>query len=371
MLKVGFTQGSEQEALEKLRRGGYVLIPVATAKNLNLSLGDRVNVTILEKTREFEVAGVIQSPAMDMAVTVFQATSYMQLAAASAMLGTQQDLRDKFGLDVISMVVGNLDIPDVPMPQSFHPRHLPRYQDDKAVAQAFLNWSHYMEFERPEKERFETAVRQWMETGGTPSPEVQAIIHRYSRAIQRVAINRDLARTDAWRILRERILLMRIAEELGAPDAIIGSLVRMKENLRKGIRRATLAVSLLPMVLLAIAVMGIANLMMVSIAIRARQIAMLRAIGLLKSQLIRLVLAEAIALALIGSLVGLLFGLHQAWTDNRITATLIGFQPEYIVPPGGIALSIGLAILTCLIAAIAPARRAARGDIITALTASG
>lgn len=371
MLKVGFTQGNEKDALEKLRRGGYVLIPVATAKNLDLSLGDRVNITILEKVREFEVAGVIQSPAMDMAVTVFQATSYMQLAAATAMLGTQQDLRDKFGLDVISMVLGNLDIPDAPMPKSFHPRHLPRYQDDKAVAQAFLNWSHFMEFEQPQKQQFEMAVRQWMESGGTPSPEVQAIIHRYSRAIQRVAMNRDALRPDAWKMLRERILLMRIAEELGAPDAIIGSLVRMKENLRMNIRRATLAVSMLPILLLVIAVMGIANLMMVSIAVRARQIAMLRAIGLLKSQLIRLVLAEAIALALIGSVVGLLFGLHEAWSDNRMTATLIGFQPDYIVPPGGIALAVGLAILTCLLAAIAPARRAARGDIITALTTAG
>ena len=371
MLKVAFTQGDEHEAREKLRRGGYVLIPVATAKNLNLSVGDRVDVTVLERTRTFEVAGVIQSPAMDIAVTVFQATSYMQLAAASAMLGTQQDLRDQFGLDVISMVLANVDIAETPMPKSFGPNRLPRYQDDKSVAQAFLNWSHHIEFEKDEKLRHEAAVRQWMETGGAPPPQVQAVIHRYSRAIQRVAMGgRDWERQEAWKMLRERLLLLRIAQEMGAPDAIVGSLVRMKENLRQNIRRATLAVSLLPMLLLAVAVMGIANLMIVSISIRARQIAMLRAIGLLRSQLVRLVFAEALALAMIGSTVGLIFGLHQAWSDNRITETLVGFRPEYIVPPQGVALAVGMAILTCLLAAIIPARRAARAEILPALAAA-
>lgn len=368
MLKVGFTQGDEREALQKLRRGGYVLIPVAAAKSLKLGVKDRVQIKILEQTAEFEVAGVIQSPALDIAVTAYQATSYMQWAAASAMLGTQRDLREKFGLDVISMVLADLDIPETPMPQGFGPKRLPRYRDEKAVAQAFLHWSPYIDGEREELERVGPDVKRWRDAGGPLTAEVQAVIHRYSRAIQRVALGgHDRERQEAWVLLRERLLLQRIAQELGAPDAILGSLTRLKENLRKNIRRATLAVSLLPMLLLAVAVLGIANLMMVSITIRSRQIAMLRAIGLLKSQLVRLVLAEALALALLGSAIGLTFGLHQAWTDNRITETLLGFRPEYIVPLGGVALACAMALITCLLAAIAPARRAAGRNLSAAL----
>jgi putative ABC transport system permease protein len=100
---------------------------------------------------------------------------------------------------------------------------------------------------------------------------------------------------------------------------------------------------------------------------RSRQIAVLRAVGAVKSQVIRLVLVEAITLGLLGSVMGLALGLHTAYSDQRITAGLVDVTLDYIVPTGTIALSVGLTVAVCLIAGIAPARRAARNNIIEAM----
>ena len=53
-------------------------------------------------------------------------------------------------------------------------------------------------------------------------------------------------------------------------------------------------------IILVVAAIGIGNLMMVSVHMRTRQIAVLRAVGAVKSQIIRLILAEAATLGLLG-----------------------------------------------------------------------
>jgi putative ABC transport system permease protein len=116
-----------------------------------------------------------------------------------------------------------------------------------------------------------------------------------------------------------------------------------------------------------VAAIGVGNLMMVSVQIRSRQIAVLRSIGAVKSQIIRLVLAEAIALGLLGSVIGMALGAHLALSDNRITGALMGFQPEIVIPIGTVTLGIALTLMVCLGAGIIPARYAARNNIIAAM----
>ncbi len=370
VIKVAFLEGTYEEAIEKLHRGGYVLIPLQTSRNKNLHLGDRVTVTISGTTAEFEIAGVIQSPAMDIAVTAFQATSYMQIAAASAMLGTQQDLRDKFGVDLISMFMFNLDLPEAAVPAEFDPNRMPPWDDRKAVVDAMLAWGGSLPNEAKQFERIAPALRRWRESGGSqPLPaDVGRDVVRYGKAFQRVHSKREaLTKEEAWSMLRGRLVMLQVAEVINRPDAILGSLRRLKTQLEHGLKAATAVVTFLPTILLVVAAVGIANLMMVNVQIRARQLAVLRAVGAVKSQVVRLVLAEAIALALIGSVAGLALGIHEAWTDNRVSAALLGFKPEFIIPYGTVAIGVAITVCVCLVAGIGPARYAARNNIIEAM----
>ena len=372
MTKVVFIEGQRAEALEKIKRGGYVLIPPQTARNRDLHVGDSVTISIGDRSAQFEVAGVVQSPAMDLAVTAFQAESYMQFAAASAVLGTREDLKKKFGLDMVSMFMCDLDLPPSLPPPDFDPLNLPDFTRDAAVARAMLSWSQSLTNEGEAVEGVHTVLGQWLDAGaGTVlSPEPRSELRRFAKAIRWLrgsSGTKRQTRQENWEVFRERLVLLKIAEEMDRPGAIIGSLRRLKQEVDTHLRRAIVLITWLPSIILVVAAVGIGNLMMVSVHLRSCELAMLRAVGAQKSQIIRLVFAEAITLGLLGSVIGVLLGFHAAYSDNLVAATLIDVTLEFIVPIGTVSLSVALTVAVCVVAGIVPARYAARSNIIAAL----
>jgi putative ABC transport system permease protein len=96
----------------------------------------------------------------------------------------------------------------------------------------------------------------------------------------------------------------------------------------------------------------------------------IRAVGGTKSQVIRLVLAEALALGLLGSVMGVALGLHSAGSANVIAASLIGFDTGVTVPWSRLFAAVALTLVVCLLAGAAPARYAARNNIVDAMSAA-
>jgi len=372
MMKVAFIEGSREEALAKLDRGGFVLIPPQTARNHDLHVGDRVTVTIMDRRAGFEVAAVVQSPALDLAVTAFQAQTYMQVAAASAILGTQSDLKEKFGLDLVSMFMCDIDLPAAQPPPDFDPADLPDFSDTAAVARTMLAWGDHIPNEGDTLERIGPAVRTWLagHQGSRLPDGVQTELRRFAEAIRRVAWSSatpERTRQQNWDAFRERLVLLSVAREMDRPGAIMGSLRRLRQQVDTSLRRAIVIITWLPSIVLAVAAIGIGNLMMVSVHVRSREIAVLRAVGAQKLQIIRLVLAEAVTLGLLGSVIGLALGLHAAASDNYVTSGLTDVKFAFIVPIGSIALSVALTGAVCLLAGVIPARYAARNNIIAAM----
>jgi ABC-type lipoprotein release transport system permease subunit len=373
ILKIEFVEGNAEEARRRLAAGGHVLVPSQTAKQLRIRLNDRITVHIRGKSAEFVVAGVIQSPALDLTVTMFQATSYMQFAAAAAVLGTNADLAERFGLELVSMLMADLHLPKIATPPEFLRPEPPNPNDVRAVVRFVVAIADQLPEER---ETLESLIPQ-VESLSKFDQEVsgQAVHHpdwnRFVRATRAVYWTwKRLSPEENWHRFRERLVLHRIAERMERPDAILGSLHRLKRETDRAVSRATVVLTWLPSILLVVAMIGISNLMMVGVQVRARQFAMLRAVGAQQSQIVRLVLVEAAAVGVVGSVVGILLGLHQAATDNRIYAGLFGFRAEYIVPPGPMTAALALTVAVCLLAGIAPARRAARCNVIAALQAT-
>ena len=112
-----------------------------------------------------------------------------------------------------------------------------------------------------------------------------------------------------------------------------------------------------------IALFGISNTMALSVLERTRESAMLRALGLTKAQLRRMLGIEAVLLSLIGTGVGIALGVTFGW------AACIAVLPNLLlsVPGAQIAVFIAVAILAGLLAAVLPARRAAGTSIAGAL----
>ncbi|TDE57587.1 FtsX-like permease family protein [Nonomuraea mesophila] len=114
-----------------------------------------------------------------------------------------------------------------------------------------------------------------------------------------------------------------------------------------------------------ISLLGIANTLSLSVHERTRESALLRALGLTRRQLRAMLSVEALVLGLIGALVGVVLGGVFGWA--AIMAMLDGAL--FSVPVGQIALFVALSGVAGVLAAVLPARRAARASIIGALAA--
>ncbi len=113
-----------------------------------------------------------------------------------------------------------------------------------------------------------------------------------------------------------------------------------------------------------ISLVGIVNTLVLSITERTREIGMLRAIGVTRSQLRRMVRYESTITSGIGGIVGIVLGVLLAWVFS------LGLQDEGIVfriPWLQLAIFLVVAVLAGILAAVLPARRAARLNPLDAL----
>ena len=113
-----------------------------------------------------------------------------------------------------------------------------------------------------------------------------------------------------------------------------------------------------------ISLFGIVNTLALSVFERTREIGMLRAVGMTRRQLRRVVRYESVITAVIGGILGIAVGLTFGWILSK------GLEDQGIVfsiPYGLLFAVVGAAIVAGILAAILPARRAARLNVLEAL----
>ncbi|MFD0403695.1 ABC transporter permease [Kitasatospora sp. NPDC059811] len=115
-----------------------------------------------------------------------------------------------------------------------------------------------------------------------------------------------------------------------------------------------------------IAVLGVVNTMAMSVFERRREIGMLRAIGLDRIGIRRMVRLESLLIALFGGAVGIGLGILVAWAGTRTMADSLK-NITTVVPPLQILGFLVAAAVIGLLAALWPAHRAARMDILGAI----
>jgi putative ABC transport system permease protein len=121
-------------------------------------------------------------------------------------------------------------------------------------------------------------------------------------------------------------------------------------------------------VLLALSVIvslfGMVNTLALSVYERTRELGMLRAVGTTRRQTRRMIRHESVITALIGAALGLPLGVFLA---ALVTRALSQFDVRFSIPVGSLIIFTIVAVLAGLGAAILPARRAARLNVLEAL----
>ncbi|MFD4760798.1 ABC transporter permease [Streptomyces sp. NPDC058439] len=131
-------------------------------------------------------------------------------------------------------------------------------------------------------------------------------------------------------------------------------------NLAMNIMYGLLAMALI------IAVLGVVNTLAMSVFERQQEIGMLRAIGLDRRKVKRMIRLEAVVISLFGAVVGVALGMFLGWAIGQTLASDI---PEYalVIPWDRIAVFLVLAGIVGVLAALWPARSAAKLNMLTAI----
>jgi len=95
----------------------------------------------------------------------------------------------------------------------------------------------------------------------------------------------------------------------------------------------------------------------------------LRSIGVTRGQLLRLVLAEATLLGLVGVALGLSAGALMSVNARGLSRITIGYVPPVVVPWGIIWAGAGTVMLISLLASVVPAWNVSRTEPLTLLQA--
>ena len=116
---------------------------------------------------------------------------------------------------------------------------------------------------------------------------------------------------------------------------------------------------------LIIAVLGIVNTLALSVIERTREVGLLRAIGLSRRQLRLMITLESVVISVLGAVLGVVLGIFFGYI------LMYAVRDEGLevisVPWGQLAVFLLLSLVIGVLAAVFPARRAARLDVLRAI----
>ncbi|MFC4498437.1 MULTISPECIES: ABC transporter permease [Streptomyces] len=115
-----------------------------------------------------------------------------------------------------------------------------------------------------------------------------------------------------------------------------------------------------------VAVLGVINTLAMSVFERSQEIGMLRAIGLDRRSVKRMVRLESLVISLFGGVLGIGLGVFFGWAAGELVGASMPTY-ELVLPWGRIALFLALAGAVGVLAALWPARRAARLNMLSAI----
>ncbi|MEX2119374.1 MAG: FtsX-like permease family protein [Pirellulales bacterium] len=181
----------------------------------------------------------------------------------------------------------------------------------------------------------------------------------------------DLEGAHVFSITADKDKASTLASELKAFCRQRGLLLHSREQLRRNMDRRSAGTIGFLWVLMAlvfvVASLGIANTLTMNVLEQTRELGLLRAIGMRRNQVRKMVLAQASAIALASAIPGVVLGIVLAYMMNLPAEWLTGHRPPFEIHLWLLAAALAVTLCVAVVAAIIPADRAARLRIVPAL----
>ncbi len=212
----------------------------------------------------------------------------------------------------------------------------------------------------------ETGVKP-VTIGGTYKPNQLLDSYVISTALlsQNVATRQDIAilvRTSSAGPAEQAALKSALSDY---PQLSVQTGAQFKASQKKQINSFLAIVYVLLALSIIIALIGVVNTLALSVLERTHEIGLLRAVGMYRRQVRRMIRAEAVVVSLIGAVLGLALGIGLGATIVH-AANSSGIN-ELAIPWRTIIVVLVAAAIFGVFAAVFPARRAAKLDVLTAV----
>jgi putative ABC transport system permease protein len=314
LFKFEFVEGNRAEAIAKLKQGRFCLVPDHFVRESGLGIGQRFQVIPPDRTNtvvEYEIAGVVAMPGWHWISKV----GFRRGRAAGLMFSGFDVVRNDFNTGRTTMFWGNKD-------------GTASEDEIKASIQTIANRNFDAASARSTR-RGPTEAG----SGGGPG--------NVRREAQTATVTLRTAEGER-------------AEIRGRADKIIWAL------------------SELPLITLLVTSLGVVNTVLSSIRSRSWELGVLRALGVTRFGLFRLIVAEALLIGVVACVLSLCFGTLAGYCGTGVTRYIDirgGQVTPLIVPWAKLSVGFGIALGLCLVAAIWPALRTGRTEPLQLLQA--
>lgn len=149
------------------------------------------------------------------------------------------------------------------------------------------------------------------------------------------------------------------------PHLEVQSSAQYRESINDDIDTMLNAISMMLALAIIIALIGIGLTLSLAVVERTREIGLLRAVGMTRRQTRRMIRWEAAAIAMFGAVLGIVTGLVFGW--GSVTAIPDSYLSVVSVPTVRLVIMVLVAAVAGLVAALLPARRAGRLDVLDAI----
>ncbi len=150
------------------------------------------------------------------------------------------------------------------------------------------------------------------------------------------------------------------------PQLVLQSSAEYRESVEAEIDGLINIISLMLALAIVIALLGIGLNLALSVVERTREIGLLRAVGMTRAQTRRMIRWEAAAIAMFGAVLGVATGLLFGW--GAVEAIPDTFLTTVTIPVARLVIMVAVAGVAGVVAAILPARRAGRLNVLEAIS---